>query len=703
MLAPLLLLAVAGLAACAQAGAATGPFPRFAEFAGREVRAVSFAGDVRLPEDSLRGVIITRPIGCRIPLLPYALCPGFARDRYRLDLNELARDVARLQLYHRDHGYFGTRVVPTVDPAPGERVEVRFALAPGQRVILRELSIEGTEEIVPAEELLRQIQLRVDEPFRRGAFLASADTIRGELLRRGYAHAEVLRNYTIDTIADYAEVQYVAIPGPLVHIDTVLVVGAARLGARTVRRQLTFREGDLLRAAELNRSQRNLYGLGMVNFAAVEIAPDTLQLVPGDQATATVLVRVVEAPQYLVDATAGFGTVDCLRTGVTWTDRNFLGGARRLEVSGAASRIGVGWPVSWGLENNLCGALRGDEFSDTVNYRIGADFQQPRIFGTANWLGLGVRAQRVSELGVYLRRAVGGQVAVSRDLGENTMLTATTDVEWGLTRARPEVFCIGFDVCEPEARQALQRARWSNSLTLNAVHDRTWTEGTAVRGWAARSGAAWASPVLGSDDRYLRLSGEVVGYRPIGTGYVLAGRLNAGAFLRGTLDPADEFIPPDRRFYAGGPNSVRGFARNALGPVVYVVRDPTAERPDTATSATGGTRVAVGSVELRTPSPVFSEYMRLGFFVDAGQVWAPETDLASAPIRVTPGLGLRFITPVGPIRVDAAYNPHGPAAGPLYVVDPATGNLLLQRDDFAPARRGFWDRFQIHFAVGHAF
>jgi outer membrane protein insertion porin family len=722
-----LLLCVAAAGACGPAAVAAGPYPRFAEFANHEVAAVRFAGDLQLPVDSLHAVTMTRGPRCRVPLVPRVLCPSFAVDRYRLDLTELSRDVARLQLYYRDHGYYATRVVPDVDPVRTDRVAVRFAIVPGDQVILDELVITGTEEIIPPEQLLRQIPLREARPFRRVHFLSSADTIRGELLRRGYANAEVLRNYQIDTVADFAGVEYVAIPGPLVRIDSVVVVGTNRLDAATVRRMLTFRETDLLRATELNNSQRNIYGLGMVNFASVEVAPDTLQATPLEDSTSTVLVRVVEAPQYLVDATAGYGTVDCFRTGASWTNRNFLGGARRLEVSGNVSKVGVGWPADAGFERSLCGALADDPFSDTLNYRIGADFQQPRLFGTQNRLGVGVRALRASELQAYMRQAVGGQIAVSRDLTPRTLLSTTTDIERGSTRADPAVFCVAFDICSPEVFGELQRPRWSNALATNLIHDRTTTEGVAVRGWAARTGVAWASPAFGSDDEFLRVNGEVLGHRALRPGWVLAGRLQGGGFVLGGLDPRGAFIPPDRRFYAGGPNSVRGFGRNALGPIVYVAQPaPDVRRMDPGpgewginaegdtiarprSSATGGTRVVVGSVEVRTPSPVFSEIMRLGFFVDGGQVWAPETRDVVPPLRLTPGLGLRFITPVGPIRVDAAYNPYGIQQGRLFLVDEQNNLRRRSRDfpdpvlDEAVIPRRFRDRIQIHFAVGNAF
>jgi hypothetical protein len=96
--------ALAVLAACAgnTGGVATGPLPQFAEYEGREVRRVEFEGDLVVPADSLRSVVTTRPSRCRIVgLLPF--CVGnFGKDDYNLDLGVLSRDVARIQLAHRE-------------------------------------------------------------------------------------------------------------------------------------------------------------------------------------------------------------------------------------------------------------------------------------------------------------------------------------------------------------------------------------------------------------------------------------------------------------------------------------------------------------------------------------------------------------------------------------------------------------------------
>ena len=696
------------LAGCATRPAANaGPLPRFAEYAGREVGRVELGGEIVLPRDSLEAVLVTKPSRCRLlGFLPF--CIGrLGRETYQLNLNELAEDVTRIRLYHRDYGFYGTRVTLNVDPMPRERVSVRFLIEPGSRVTLDLLSVEGTEGIVPQEEIRRRLPLQEGGPFRRIGFLASSDSIRVELLRRGYAYAQVLRNYSLDTIANVATAEYVAVPGPLVRIDSILFYGGERLGERHARRQISIREGDILRTTELNRSQRNLFELGLVNFASVGIAGDTLQLDP-DSASATVLVHIVEAPRYLVDTSAGFGTVDCVRGRASWTDRNFFGGARRFEVSGTVSKIGARAPLDLNLEQGfLCGGARRDTLSNIVDYRLAADFQQPRLFGSRNLFSTRVFAEQVSEMDAYMRRGEGGQFALTREVAPQTLMTATANVENGLTLADPVVFCTGFETCDPEAIEILQERRWSNSIGLTAIQDRSVGDPNPTGGHQVRGALDWASPLFLSDDQYLRFLADGAAYRLLRPGFVLAGRLLVGGFLQGAIG-GDDFIPPDRRFYAGGPNSVRGFRRNELGPRVYVQETTFEEgevglREPPIGAATGGTQMLVASVELRMPSPILRQNVRFATFVDAGQVWARGSDLEVSGLKITPGAGVRVATPVGPIRVDAAYNPYVPLPGRLYLADRTTGELILFRESYEPPAPSFWNRIRLHIAVGQAF
>jgi hypothetical protein len=125
------------------------------------------------------------------------------------------------------------------------------------------------------------------------------------------------------------------------------------------------------------------------------------------------------------------------------------------------------------------------------------------------------------------------------------------------------------------------------------------------------------------------------------------------------------------------------------------------------TSATGGNQLLVANVELRAPLPVLGGRVQAAVFVDAGGVWTSEAGLTGSPgvrpgLRVTPGAGLRIVTPLGPIRLDVAYNAYHATPGPLYRV--VGGSLEVANPSYAPRPpQNFGDHLKYHFSVGQAF
>lgn len=226
----------------------------------------------------------------------------------------------------------------------------------------------------------------------------------------------------------------------------------------------------------------------------------------------------------------------------------------------------------------------------------------------------------------------------------------------------------------------------------------------------------YASPVLGSDTLYEFTRGvfEVSHYYPIGRSGVFAWRFRAGGIAPARrialAGQSVQFIPPDQRFYGGGPNSVRGYTLNALGPRVYVTDSIAVVGRDTsyldvASSATGGNALMVFNAELRFATPLFPDRVRFAVFADVGQVWELGSSSNPQNLPVTPGVGLRVATPLGPVRVDAAYNGYAPEPGPLYYLNPRTNTLtLIPGVTYAPGPpSSFWRSIVVQVAVGQAF
>lgn len=689
-------------------------YPQVAEFDGREISRLDFVNPEPFTADSLDALTETRETSCRLLyVLPFCF-PGtdWGRREGRVNMRTVGDDLTRLATLYRQHGYFGTLVVPEIEELPGEDgVWVRLVVERGDGIIMQDVVVEGTEGIADPDSLQEILPLQPGELFDLNEFVASADTVAEALRLRGHAYAEVLRNYAVDTIQNEATVWLLAVPGPRVSVDSVVVDGLAELGRRDVLRQVTFSPGDLLRLSELRESQRNLYDLSLVRFASVGVAADSLQLTPTDSSTATVRIAISEAPEHVVEAGLSFGLVDCFGGQGRWTDRSVFGGGREVTLRGSVSRIGLGYPVS-GLQDGLCSDGADPEIATAIDYRISADFTQPFFISSRNQVTATAFSERQSEPGLFQRTATGGRLAVTNRLRAGEYVTGAIEGEFRSTRGRPVLYCFELRACTAEDIARFTGGRWRNGLAASWIRDRSNSTVNATSGYVTRARTSWSTPILGSDYDFLRLSGDGAIYREVGRGWVVAGSARLGTFLsRATLGPTN-FIPPEERFFAGGASSVRGFGRSTLGPGLYLVDDPVP--PDEVVVAdtlsveffpTGGTSVGVVSAETRFPSPVLRDLVRLAVFVDAGTVGLSPVWHADSQWRITPGAGLRIQTPVGPARLDFGYNPYPPVRAPLLAVDPESGALIRIADSFEPPTPAWHDldRFTLHLAVGQAF
>jgi outer membrane protein assembly factor BamA len=713
----MLLIVVLASSGCMGGSRAAELYPGMAEHQNKEIKRIRFVGGEPFTTDTLQSMTDSQPTHCDLLGLPICIpFLSFTRAVHRLNIEAVRRDVARIAGFYRREGYFGTTVIPRAEPLGDSEndISLTFVVRRGDPITLDSLTIDGTEGILDPDSLARRLPLQPGELFDVAEFEASADQVVRDLQARGYAYADLLRNFTVDTLADRAVASLTAIPGVQVHVDSVIVRGADNLGRRATIRQLSIRKGQLLRLDRLVTSQSNLYRLEIVQLASVAVAPDSLQKAPADSATATVLVNISEVPVNQAEAAVGYGNVECGRAEAAWTNRSFGGGARKLNVTTSASKIGIGGFTNAGLAGSICQAFRRDTFENKLDYRVATELTQPFFISASNQLALSFYAERISEPQVYQRQAEGGRLAITRRLATRTQLVGSVDIERAQTVASPVLFCSTFQVCVPEDFERITQPRYRNTIGLSFARDRTDNPINAARGYLLRSGVAWAAPWLSSEVTFVRWSGEAAIYRSLRRGWVFAGSLRLGNFFRtASLDPErgrDDFLPPEERFYAGGATTVRGYDRNALGPGVYVTDSlvigtdgkPTPARGSATFFPVGGTSLSMVNAEIRFPSPFLRRQLRLAAFVDGGVVGTGNVwNLDPQDMRFTPGVGLRIATPVGPARVDVAYDPYAPVSGVLFYADSAS--ITPIRDDYTPPSPNFWRRLHVHVAIGQAF
>lgn len=655
---------------------------RLAGQAGRpEVIEIRFRGNRAFPEDSLARSIVTRQTECRSAVFQPLCWAGldFAIQRAYLPRQEFQLDPIRLKVWYQQRGYREANIDTETRVLQGGRLSVTFLVEEGRSVRVDSVEYVGTEGLA-VPDLLRDLPLRVGAPLSAIAMDATRDTLALRLTNQGYARAEVLRSFRIARSDPYsAVVTFDVAAGPLSRYGDVSVEGNHELSLSTVLRTVQFRTGDVYRATQLQDAQARLFGLELLRSAAV--TPD---FEAGPDSVIPVAIRVQEGDPRRVRAGAGWSSAECLDVDARWVHRNFLGGGRRLQVRGRVSNI-----LARDFRDLLCWGQSGGDAFTALNWITSVDFAQPWIFSTRNAFQASLYGERQSLPDVFVRQAVGLSFALTRNVGPRTPLTLSYRPELSRLDAAEILFCTSFLVCTPEDISALQKGNWLAPVGLTFTRSATNNVLNPSRGYTLLLDMEYGDRWTGSAFTYSRIQGDLARFARLPGGSVLAGRLRLGWVVAGafheSLSQAEgvDVIHPQKRFYAGGANSVRGYPQSRLGPRVLTTdvenllqpRSPDPASPagagctpesivDLSCDAsplgdggfqarpTGGNRVMEGSLEARIP---LSATFQGALFTDVGQVWDPRADIALGALRVTPGLGVRYLSPIGPLRVDLAY------------------------------------------------
>ena len=711
-----------------------------------EVAKVSFHGNEAVPSTTLEETVETAPSsGAR----------RFTRlfgTRRCLAQGALLRDVARLMLFYRRKGYPRAQVDTAVDRTPTRAVHVQFRIRENSPLLVDSIEVRGVADSAIRARIRRGIKLRAGEPLDRFALDASAAAIVAGLRRAGYLTASARPGEQADSARRRAIAWVDVNMGKQVRIGEVRVDARGldstepRISPRRVERLTHLRPGAVLGTQELTDARANLDAVGL--FDDIRISLDSIQsTADGDgTATANVNVAVVEGTSNELDLKAGYGTLDCFRLQLQGNRVAVLGKPGRFEATVNLSKVAVGAPLDF-APSFCSGDVRADPYSARLNYYVGGTYAIPAL-GRRRWAkAVSLYTERRSEYLAYLKTTyLGGSASLTRKYGRHWSGALAYDLSYARTEAQPAVLC----ACLAADREQFTDALPFGLASVLTTFDNTDAPLDPTQGKTLRVELRIAPQWLGTAVRQQVAGARVnaAAYFPIAARTVLALRAQGGVV---TELPGASFIPQGERLFAGGANSVRGFRQNEIGTRVYledsvrikILRDTLlwALPPDSTgwqAVPTGGTAAAVANVEIRVRPKVLTEFIQFVAFIDAGNIWSSEgSDLINTPIFVTPGIGLRVATPVGPIRLDLAYNsyapPEGPAyrdtpvgyaTAPLYCVSP--GNMLpvsgfgqtdaegrplppVQQEgpcpsSFKPSRPdGFFNRLTLTFSIGQAF
>ncbi len=540
----------------------------------------------------------------------------FWRRAPLFSVEEFQRDLQRIAKFYELEGYFQVRVIDHKVVADDEKQQVRLwvKIEENQPTRVIDIKLAGPNPLEPlprVENLFRALTIKVGDPLREAGVRNSQAALAVELSNHGFpfvnANAEVKR----DAASQTAKIVFRVNPGRECRFGEVQVTGNKKIPQRVIREELPFVPGQIFSQRQLIDGQQRVYRLELfqsVNIRALTDAPNDDKI--------PIEVRVREASLHTLKTGIGYGTEDLFRATINFRRRNFLGGARRLEAE--------------------------LKYSDLEPGRIQARIFQPHFIAAKTTLIVSPfylrhheKLIRTREI-IYKQRSFGGELTAQRQLSTRTSGYLRYRLEDA--NVTPGNAKINTTTAQIEIPQAYKKASWGLGLSYNSSQPLF----SPARGQFRSLQIDYSGPV--SEFRYLNVQFHYVKtvaeerfyHEIIPDWLVMAYRLKLGALE--VLDDALGRTALEERFYAGGSASVRGWQRSQLGP-----------QPNG--TPTGGQSLLEGSVE-----PRFKIFGPFGaaLFIDFGNVWPTALTYKLNELYYAAGLGLRYDTPIGPIRFDAA-------------------------------------------------
>jgi len=421
----------------------------------------------------------------------------------------------------------------------------------------------------------------------------AAARLRAHFFDRGHQQAEAEAKAELD--GTRVTIRLRAEPGPQYRLREFRIEGTERTRKRFVRTRIPLKKGDVLAQDQIDRGVDHLYDSGI--FRTVRVRPDGLT---PEEAEADLLVQLEELEARSIAFDAGWGSYEQARGGVRYQDRNFLGFARRLDLGAHAS---------------------------TKGYRVDGSISDNYLLGRRNTLRLGGQLFQREEPS-FTRFGYTFDLTLTHEMKGPYVVTV------GYTLDTQEATDIKSDFDEDEGEFVT-----SAGFLASLVRDTRNNKLLPRTGSISEIGVFWSTDAFGADLNYLEVRGNWFGFFPVSERVVVGTGVRFQS--RPILDDL-ETLPIQKRLFLGGATTVRSFRQSRLGPFDASNREPT-----------GGLTAASAHVEVR--ARVWQE-LHVATFYELGMVSERSLSIDGPPGQAV-GAGLRYYLPVGPIRIDAAYNP----------------------------------------------
>lgn len=568
------------------------------------------------------------------------LQPASFASNGRFSQQMMRDDADSIRALYLSNGFQDAKVSADVDDRyRGKRnnLFVTFHIAEGQQTRIASLTIDGNHAISTAA-LLSVAGSTPGQPYSQSGVASDRENILALYFNEGFPDASMGDQVTA-AAGHEVDLAYHIVEGRQIEVSSLLLTGYEFTRPGIIRRQVTIQPGGPLREGEVASTQRQLYNLGVFN--RVQVAPQNPN---GTDPEKAVVVDVQEGDRYTIGYGFGF-EVQRIAGGTSNPNGTTIGASPRgiFEIA----------------RNNMFGRAQTLSFTtraSTLEYRASLDYTAANFLNDRKLsLQLSGYADKTQDINTFTSTRFQGGIQVAEHLSPSSSLL------YQYFYRRVEASNI-VSTINPEQIPLLSQPTLVSGFDITYARDRRDNPADATRGTFNTVDFSDAIEAIGSSASYLRGFFQNSSFYSIGRAFVFARSVRFGveAPIGNTVPPYSSScsiscvtVPLPERFYAGGGTSLRGFGLNQAGP-----RDPTTGFP------VGGLALLIFNQELRFPMKLPFVGNRLGgtIFYDGGNVyddiyhitlaWKSKSVTDLNYWSNTVGFGLRYPTPVGPVRVD---------------------------------------------------
>jgi outer membrane protein insertion porin family len=599
--------------------------------------------------------------------------------------------AAAITELYRVRGYAQAAVKPAIQVLPettGAAVTYRpvailIEIQEGPQTVVSSVEVEGTKAI-PAETLEAQLALAAGRPFYRPQLSVDRDAIERAYRNQGFQNVSVISQLAFADNQRQVAITWMVREGDQITIDRILINGNSRIATDLIQRELTIRSGGPISDDAMLESQRRLAELGLFRRVRITELPRSGSL------TRDVLVDLEEADTTTIDYGGGLEVgriggaddegfaIDELDVGprgfFAISRRNLWGKNRSVTLFGRVTVRRDEEDTETDAELPETGTAEESSGYGFDDYRGLFTFREPRAFGTtgdAQFTAFVEQARRTSfsfnrkGLTADYARRIAAVAVTGRYTFDYTKVffrkAISVDDQLLIDRLFPQVRLSKVfgailrdsrdDVLDPQRGSVIgvDTSVAARVLGSEVGFVKSFAQGFMYRRVPGRGVVVAAGARLGVAVGFARSVPPVLEIADLRQGGAQASRSDddgeslapARAVDRAELFPTViRELPASERFFAGGDTTVRGFALDRLGSI---------DTLDPQGFPKGGNAMAIFNLETRAP---YWKDLQFVWFLDSGNVFSRVTDIRLDELRVTSGIGFRYRSPIGPLRVD---------------------------------------------------